>query len=48
MSITITLDVPDDLADSGHETGLTEQGYLALTSGLADLGFEIAAGPVQA
>lgn len=38
MDITVTIQVEDEFVDSGHDTGLTEAGYVLLTKRIAAVG----------
>lgn len=33
--VVVTVEVPDEFADPNHDTGLSEDGYMALTRALA-------------
>jgi hypothetical protein len=41
MKISITMDIDPAYADSGHEMGVTEEGYDAICEALSSLGDDI-------
>ena len=48
MKVQIILNVEDEDADPGHDTGVTEEAFERLLDALGEAGFEIDSGPVKA
>lgn len=38
MRLTITCEIPDELADPGHEMGVTDKGYVDIVEALMGIG----------